>query len=132
LLPDQLQKLPELNRIRQRNAGLISRALEANPEFVVPKPAAGCEPTYIRFPLLARDAGTRNEAVRALRHAGIGASAFYPTALCDIPGIGDFVATRDFHQPQAEIVSQRLLTLPTHHFVRREDVDTMVRILNRC
>jgi dTDP-4-amino-4,6-dideoxygalactose transaminase len=40
------------------------------------------------------------------------------------------MATQDFHRPQAESLSQRLLTLPTHPYVRPGDLERMGNILN--
>ena len=37
----------------------------------------------------------------------------------------------DFHRGQAEVLSQRLLTLPTHPFVRQRDLNRMAGILTR-
>ena len=131
LLPQLMDGLPEINQVRWKNATAIADALAGNPHFTVPRPASNCRPSYIRFPLIARDEAIRQRATIRLRSKGIGASSFYPTAICDIAGIESHMALSDFHRPQAEALSQRLLTLPTHPYVRQEDLNRMIDILNR-
>jgi dTDP-4-amino-4,6-dideoxygalactose transaminase len=130
LLPALLEQLSEINQIRRRNANTLTSAIEGNPFFTTPRRKGDCEPTYVRFPVIARDRATRDRTVARLRAAGIGASAFYPSAVCDIPGIEKHMALADFHRPQAESIAQRLLTLPTHPSVRHVDLERMAHILN--
>lgn len=129
LLLQLMDRLQEMNRIRRENAAALAAALQSSSQFTVPRPGADCQPNYVRFPLLAQDEATRDRAVNLLRAAGIGASAFYPSAICDIKGIEPHMATRDYHRPQAESLSRRLLTLPTHPLVSRQDLKAMASIL---
>jgi perosamine synthetase len=131
LLPQLMDRLPEINRARSQNATAIANGLADNPNFTLPRPAPDCQPNYIRFPLIARDKATRDQAVIRLRAAGIGASSFYPSAICDIPDIEPHMMQGDFHRPKAEALSQKLLTLPTHPYVRQQDLNRMIDILNR-
>jgi len=130
LLPQLVNRLMEINHIRRKNATAIANGLSGNPYFTVPRLAPNCQPSYIRFPLIAKDPATRQWALSRLRAAGIGASPFYPTAICDILGIAPHMARDDFHRPTAEALSRSLLTLPTHPYVRQQDLDRMVDILN--
>jgi dTDP-4-amino-4,6-dideoxygalactose transaminase len=130
LLPQLIAKVADMNRIRRNNAAVIARALAANPKLRTPERSADSQPTFIRFPVIAPDEDTRNRAVGRLRRAGIGATSFYPSAICDIPGIADHMSANDFHRPQAESLARRLLTLPTHPFVRRDDLNRMIAILH--
>jgi len=122
LLPELLPRLADMNRIRRANAAALGARLKNHPDFSLLQPGEGVEPNYIRFPLLARDEVARDRAVTMLRGAGIGASPFYPGAVCDIDGIAPHMAAADFHRPAAEEASRRLLTLPTHPYVRESDV----------
>jgi perosamine synthetase len=123
-------RLQEMNRIRRENSLYLAQALQGSSRFTIPRPGPDCQPNYVRFPVIARDKATRDQAVKRLRSAGIGASAFYPSAICDIPGIDRYMATADFHCPRAEDLSRRLLTLPIHPFVRGEDLRRMIAVLN--
>jgi dTDP-4-amino-4,6-dideoxygalactose transaminase len=80
---------------------------------------------------LAKSEAIRDRAVLELHKAGIGASPFYPSAVCDISGIGSFMDGPDFHRPRAETLSRTVLTLPTHPLVRRQDLDRMADVLSR-
>lgn len=130
LLAQLIGSLGEINRIRQRNASVLAQSLRGSPDFVLPMAAPDCQPTYVRFPLIAKDEATRHQVLLRLRQAGIGASPFYPSAICEIAGIGRHMAPSDFHRPRAEALSRTLLTLPTHSYVNERDLARMVDILN--
>ena len=130
LLTELVGSLADVNTTRRRNAAAIAKALEGVGKFSTPGPARNSLPTYIRFPVIARDQATRDMAVTQLRAAGIGAGPFYPSAICDIPGIDAYMARSDFHQPQAEDLARRLFTLPTHPLVTQADIQRMISILN--
>ena len=130
LLPGLLDELREFNEIRQANAKAITEALGENPRFWFPKPAPDAHPTYVRLPIVAQDKTTRDQAVSRLCAAGIGASSSYPSAICDIPGIASHMAVGDFHRPNAEVLSQTLLTLPVNPYVNPQDIERMVDILS--
>lgn len=129
LLPELMGRFSEINQTRTKNATAIAQTIVGNPFFSIPKPFPDCRPVYIRFPLIAKDEDTRDQVVRSLHRAGVGASRFYPSAICDIPGIEQHVATAKFHQPQAEDLSRRLLTLPTHRFFGPSDLKRIAEIL---
>lgn len=129
LLLQVIEGLAEVNRIRRENAAVLAEAFSSGPNFSTPRPAPNSRPSYIRFPLIAREESLRDRAVSRLREAGIGATAFYPSAICEIPAIHKYMATPDFHRRRAEDLSRRLLTLPTHPFVRPQDLTRMVEVL---
>jgi perosamine synthetase len=129
LLSPLLGFLPDWNQSRGTKASQLASALGKNPDFSIPGAPRGCQPTYLRFPLLAKNQATRDRAVYELWRAGIGATPFYPSAICDIEGISQYMAVPDFHRPGAEEISRRLLTLPTHALVQAKDVQRMASIL---
>jgi dTDP-4-amino-4,6-dideoxygalactose transaminase len=129
LLLRNIGLLSELNRLRATKASRIRWRKITN--FHAPEQPAESMPTYLRFPLLAKNHVLRDQAVLELWRAGIGATPFYPSAICDIPGIDRHMAIPDFHRPRAEEISRRLLTLPTHSFVETRDIDRMIDILDR-
>jgi perosamine synthetase len=126
LLQDDLDGV---NQVRRRNAKAITNTLRGSRNFEFPTPGASSQPTFLRLPVVARDHATRDLAVAQLRDAGIGATAFYPSAICDIPGIEQHISRRNFHRVQAEELARRLLTLPVHPFVTPQDIDRMVEVL---
>ncbi len=132
LLPRVWKRMETAGKRRAGNAAKLRERLQCNRYFrVLEEPASG-SPSYIRFPLIARNEGIRDWAVRELRGAGIGASAYYPGAVCDIPGIAPHLASTARHCPGAEELARTLLTLPVHPLVQDRDLEVMIAILNGC
>jgi dTDP-4-amino-4,6-dideoxygalactose transaminase len=131
MLPRKLGRLKTITAARARKAAYLRSSLSGLAGFQSPEPPEGCSPSYIRFPVLARDQQSRDWAVQALRRAGIGASAYYPAAICDVPGIEPHLAANAVHRPGAEDLAKRLMTLPLHPMVRDADLKQMIAILRR-
>lgn len=129
LIVHLLDRLEEFNEIRRANAASITEALDQCGTLSFPQPARNCRPTMVRLPVIARDESTRTRALTRLRQAGVGASAFYPNAICDIPGIESCLASRNCHRKQAERLSRTLFTLPVHPLVQQRDIERIVDIL---
>ena len=129
LLKEQLEELDRINQVRRANAKAIAGQLCGSSDFEVPNAGSENRPTFVRLPVVAADRATRDRAVALLRAAGIGASAFYPSAICDIPGIEKHMSESNRHCVQAEQLSRRLFTLPVHAFVEPKDIERMVGIL---
>lgn len=131
LLAEVMERLEAINQIRRENAQFLSAALAGNAHFMIPRLAPNSQGIFIRMPLVAIDEATRESAIQKLRTAGIVASPFYPSAICDIAGIAAHMAPREFHQPAAESLARRLLTLPTHSLVTDRDRRRIVEVLSR-
>jgi perosamine synthetase len=130
LLGPLLDELDEINRVRRENAKAMTDGMCGSSIFAFPTAGAGSRPTFVRLPVFTRDQATRDRAVALLRDAGIGATAFYPSAICDIPGIDKHMSERNLHCTQAEQLSERLFTLPAHPFVQARDIERILEILN--
>jgi len=85
----------------------------------------------LRFPLLAPDPATARRADDALSRAGLGSSRMYERELPRIDGLPANVS-RQGPLPNAAALAARLLTLPLHHRVRRDDAGSIVAILLSC
>jgi len=129
LLPSLLGDLDGLNQVRRTNAEKITGALRGSRNFEFPSRGTSGQPTFVRLPVVARNRATRDEAIAQLRSAGIGATAFYPSAICDISGVEKHIPQSGFHCVRAEELSRRLLTLPVHPFAQPKDIERMVDIL---
>lgn len=124
-----LERLDTMNEIRRANAGRLIEALAGSRDFLVPQPAPGTRPTMVRLPVIARDAETRARAVNALRREGIGASPFYPRAICDIENIGAHMPGSAVHCERAEHLARTLFTVPVHALVGQQDTERMIGVL---
>jgi perosamine synthetase len=130
LLPTLLNEMAKINQVRRSNAAAIMRAVAGNCNFEFPSPVRDSHPSFVRLPVIARNKETAKMAIRRLHKAGIGAGASYPSAICDIPGIAEHMSVKSFHRPEAEFLSERLLTLPVHPLVGAQDLSRMADILN--
>jgi dTDP-4-amino-4,6-dideoxygalactose transaminase len=83
-------------------------------------------PACIRFPVLAKDPGNREELYARGKVHGI--SLMYPSPVNEIPEIKKQFDGRTY--PRAKDVSERLVTLPTHPLVTKRDRSAIVRTLN--
>ena len=124
-----LPRLDSYNAIRRRHADQLRSGIEGVEGIEIPRSGEGTSPVYLRFPILARDEAHRSHLLRRLREAEIGASASYPTAIGDIPGIGSYLARRQEACPGARVIAGRILTLPTHPGVTPRDIEAMVSII---
>jgi dTDP-4-amino-4,6-dideoxygalactose transaminase len=129
-----LQLLPLVdgyNKTRRDHADHLRAGLEGVEGIEIPRPLPGASPVYLRFPVLARNAGHRARLLQRLGQAGIRASASYPTTIGDIPDIGRYLAPDQAPCPRARAIATRMLTLPTHPWVTARDVDRMVAVVRK-
>jgi dTDP-4-amino-4,6-dideoxygalactose transaminase len=119
----------KLAAIRRQNAARIAGDVRGHPKFMTPELPPGCVASYVRCPVIACDEEARTMAVTRLRAKGIGASPFYPCAICDIEGIERLTGPGNHHRPGAESLSRRLLTLPTGPHVTDQDLQVIKDVL---
>jgi dTDP-4-amino-4,6-dideoxygalactose transaminase len=74
---------------------------------------------YLRLPIVAPDAQARERVFALSQQRGLGLSVAYPTPINEIPEIASAFGERRF--PSARRLSERLLTLPTHHWLSARD-----------
>ena len=117
------------NKTRRDHADHLRAGIDGVEGVEIPRPVAGASPVYLRFPILTRSVTHRARLLRRLGQAGIRASASYPSALGDIPGIERYLARDQAPCPRAQEIATRILTLPTHPWVTPRDVDRMVAIV---
>ena len=123
------QNLDSFNQVRMENAAYLKQRFESLKECNIPKPASDAASVYLRFPIVFNGGEKREEALRLLSQKGMGANRSYPTPL---NGIAEFrkYLVEEGPFPEAESISQRILTLPTHPYVTRQDMDEMASIVD--
>jgi dTDP-4-amino-4,6-dideoxygalactose transaminase len=104
--------------VRRRHAARLVAALRGPQRAWAVRGAASGLPGYLRLPLVV-SAAARARAAAARR---LGIMPGYPRALIDLPGFGDRTTgvVRDF--PGARLLTERLITLPTHRLLRDDDL----------
>jgi dTDP-4-amino-4,6-dideoxygalactose transaminase len=120
-----LDRLDALNSGRREIAAAMAEAVEGAPGLSPVRAHAGASAVYLRYPLLARDEIQRDALRSALVARGIGATGSYPTAVVDIPELAELMAPFRDQCPHGREVARRMLTLPTHAYVSRRDIDTV-------
>jgi dTDP-4-amino-4,6-dideoxygalactose transaminase len=124
-----LPRLDEFTATRVGNARAFIARLRTIPRLFVMAPRADAAPAYLRLPVLMPDSVTRQRALDALAQAGIGASASYPASLVDVTELRRLFGSSVPHAAGGQSVAQRILKLPTHSFVRADDISRAAAIL---
>lgn len=123
-----LTRLDDFTRHRRSNAALLSAALQNVAGLDQVRPIRLANPAYLRFPILASCRGQRDRMLMALNRVGIGATASYPASLVDVPELqSDLVEPSEISGGRA--VAERILTLPTHPYVTKEDVENLAAVV---
>ncbi len=114
---------------RQRLAGVWQAGLSTGWHGLVPRPAGGGMPGYLRFPILLPQAAVGGGALvrRLARH---GVSRGYPLPLARLPGFTRGTVPLGERLEGAEWLAEALLTLPTHVHVEQRDIDVVLEGLH--
>lgn len=110
---------------RRANGLFLLDALAKVDGLLLPKITQAMSPVFNRLPVLVKDAPRLKELIDRLDREGIESSRLYWKPLHHIFDLG--YKADDF--PNATYLAERLLTLPTHPYVTRRDLETMVRII---
>ena len=122
--------LDKYNEIRIQNARLLNDSLAGNSKLKIPKQNHNGRSVYLRFPILLPTKETRDHVFQKLSQQRLGASRSYPTSLNEIIGFRKYLDD-EVEFPGARFVAERILTLPTHPYVREDDIQKMISIINK-
>jgi perosamine synthetase len=111
-----LQRLEALGEQRRRNAAALTAELRKISGVQLIEPPANSQPVYARLPILVEDSSRRAAIIERLDSDGIGATASYPNALCDVPEVAAMLPASDLNMPGARRVASSIVTLPTHAY----------------
>jgi dTDP-4-amino-4,6-dideoxygalactose transaminase len=115
-------RIKELRKLRHRIAGII-----AGYGISPPGISEGMLPDLIRFPVLLADTETKQKVLQKSEELGLGISDGYPDS---IDGIKELRYRSDGKgYPRAKDIAERLVSLPVHPFVRKSDIEKIVRLL---
>jgi hypothetical protein len=103
-------------RIRHGHAQRLDAAAQLAPAVQRIVPPAGAVPGYLRYPVLAATLAARVVAWRSL-----GVERGYPHPLPALPALRAASVNGDQGFPGAATLSDSLITLPTHRFLRERD-----------
>ncbi len=121
----QMDRLKEFTAKRRANAAFLSANLKG---VRVPTVKAGYEHVWHQYTI--RVSGDRDAAVGQLSQAGVGTGIFYPVPAhrqSHLQALG----YGQLSLPVTERVSQEVISLPVHPLLSQEDLETIVREVNR-
>jgi dTDP-4-amino-4,6-dideoxygalactose transaminase len=119
------QRLAAANEARREQAeALIQDLTFLAPEVQV---VTAPEASYLRLPVLVRDHTVKQALCARAAALGLGISGAYPGTIQQIPELQDRLTVREY--PGAMEVVKRLVTLPTHRFVRPADRARICQVL---
>ena len=107
--------------MRIQNARLLNKNLHGNGRLKIPEANPDGRCVYLRFPILFENRETWENAFLQLHRKRLGASHSYPTPLSQIAGFKKYMVG-DGNLSGAQFVSDRILTLPTHPYIREDDI----------
>jgi dTDP-4-amino-4,6-dideoxygalactose transaminase len=83
----------------------------------------------LRYPVIFKEANSRNRALSLLTRKGLGGSGSYPVPLNELEGASACIANRNSAFPNAKAISERILTLPLHSCVKEKNLESIEKIV---
>ncbi len=117
-----MDNLMKVNVARAKNAHKLAESLLKMSQYMIPGYDKNKCPFYLRLPLLCSDKTDRDKVEISLKRQGIVASTMYPSTIRQIPGVKKFLASNDDCFPGAQIVVDKLISLPTHPYLTDDDI----------
>lgn len=121
-----LSRLEQITALRRHNAGRLLDLLSPYQFVTAATVSPHSRPAYLRFPLVVDTADRANTLYRLLSAAGIGVSRSYTRTLPEL--FSPHLSPCERTYAGATHVARCLLTLPTHHYLRERDLQTVERI----
>ena len=119
----QLSKLPTFFAKRSHNAARLTKNLEKSQKIVLPPKFEDRTPSWYLYTIRIKDTTVqeRNKIINELHNKGIGAEAYYPTPVHQMPYYKENFGT--FNLPETEKAAKQVLSLPIHPGVTDEQID---------
>jgi perosamine synthetase len=122
----------EIRETRKRLAGYYTEMLKPYSKELAFLPEADKEDdvALLRYPIIFKEAAKRDLVLPALLRKGLGASGSYPVPLNELEGSASQIHNAQSGFPNAKAISQRIMTLPLHRYVREADIAEMGRVFS--
>jgi perosamine synthetase len=111
-------RLDKINADRVGKATCLIKLLGKFPDVSLFRPVDEADSVFLRFPMIAH----KGKIVKN----DLGIVGSYPKIVKDIPGIDEFVVS-NYLFPVAQRLAEKLVTLPTHHYVADADIEKIAR-----
>ncbi len=121
------ERLEESSRVRLASAQYYYNDLSACIHLINSR--ADDRTLYLRLPVMLRNQTEKKHLCALSQKLGLGISPLYPKPIHAIPELKGRVSGREF--PGATSVTDMLVTLPVHHFVRTQDRTRICALLRQ-
>jgi CDP-6-deoxy-D-xylo-4-hexulose-3-dehydrase len=128
----QLEKLPEFNRRRQHNFRVLDDAMRAHEDKVLrPRTTGEVETTWMRYPFLLHEGIDRTDVQERLGRRKVATRMVWTGNILRQPGFANIAhrAPADGF-PNADRVTERSLSLPSHNGLTSDDLGYLVETLD--
>ncbi len=123
-----LKRLEDKNNLRFQKARYYFEILQEGDGFIIPKPLDSSFPIYLRYPIFLKDKNVRDGTYKVLKSFGLGVHFMYPSSIEKICGI-DAHLSKKAKEKIGDQVFDRLLTLPTHNFLKKKEMKRIVEYI---
>ena len=119
----QLKKLPVFLVKRSRNALKLTEKLQKTDKLILPSQLSNRTPSWYLYTVRIKNAteNQRNNILEELHVKGIGAEAYYPTPVHQMPYYRENFGK--FNLPETEKAAKQVLSLPIHPGVTEKQID---------
>jgi dTDP-4-amino-4,6-dideoxygalactose transaminase len=121
----QLEKLPEFNKKRQANAAYLIKNI-TNPKIKTPVVKENRNHVFHQFTIVVED---RDNVVDYLTKNDIGTGIYYPVCINRQP-IYLEMGYKPSSTPVSEAISQKVISIPVHPSLEKNDLEKIVSVLN--
>jgi perosamine synthetase len=125
----QVARAAEIAERRRRNAARLTEGLAdlaGAAGVTLPRELPGRSHVWHQYTVLLPSADDRDRVIGKLTAAGVGSGIYYPRTVFDHDCYRDDPRVVAADVPVAESVARRCLSLPVHHHLSDDDLDTVV------
>jgi perosamine synthetase len=125
----QLKRLPEFFAKRAQNAKRLTNLLQKTDKLTLPPQLSNRTPSYYLYTVRIKDTteAHRNNIIKQMHDKGIGAEAYYPTPVHQMPYYKQTFG--NFDLPETEKAAKQVLSLPIHPSVTEEQINLIAQTL---
>lgn len=115
------ERLRKLSDIRRKNSDIMIKKIGVDMPENIP---------YTRLPLILKDKETRDFLHNISKREGLGLEKMYPYPLNEIQQLREDFNGKKY--PASKKISETLITLPTHSFLKEKDIEKITYIIQTC
>jgi len=117
-----------ITAVRRSNAARLTEALSEIDGLTLPAQDCAVEPVCLRLPLIVENPIARDKIFAELRSSGINSSLLYERH--SFESLRALTASSE-RFPRTEYLVDRIISLPTHAFIRERDIQAIIAAFDR-